>query len=435
VSSSKAKSRPKAVDLFSGAGGMSLGFEQAGFDIVAAVELDPVNAATHEYNFPLCPVICDDVTNVSAQQILNSANLKAGQVDVVFGGPPCQGFSIIGKRSSVDPRNKGLVHFHRLIHDLRPRYFVLENVPGLASLGRHLERFLARCRKSGYETVEPFQVLDAAAYGVPQQRKRLFVYGFLKGLPPPKYPRPTHHSRARAVQEQGCTANGLPLGPSVLDAIGDLPDVEKIKALRSSDVVEYALTGGSKYARTLRGEVADAANFGYAREFDRSVITCSQRVEHSATCRVRFQQTPHGGTEPHSRLVKLSPDGVSHTLRAGTLPDRGSFMAPRPIHPTSPRCVTVREAARLHSYPDWFRFHVTKWHGFRQIGNSVPPLLGRAVAGSVLKALGRRASMPTSVLTVGNAWKISVAFSKSAVGILAKHTHQTSRATAALKRQ
>jgi len=101
----------------------------------------------------------------------------------------------------------------------------------------------------------------------------------------------------------------------------------------------------------------------------------------------RFGKTPLGETEPISRFHKLDPDGICNTLRAGTASDHGAFTSPRPIHPVSPRCITVREAARLHSYPDWFRFHVTKWHGFRQIGNSVPPLLAQAVASKLVEQL------------------------------------------------
>jgi DNA (cytosine-5)-methyltransferase 1 len=415
------------VDLFSGAGGMSLSFEQAGFNVVAAVELDPVNAATHEYNFPFCPVICADATEVSGDQILRAANLKPGELDVVFGGPPCQGFSIIGKRASQDPRNRGLIHFHRLLNELQPRYFVLENVPGLASLGNHLEKFLEKCRGSGYEIVEP-RVLDAASFGVPQQRKRLFLFGFRKGLRSPKYPDPTHRSRGfRQAIENG--VNGLPLGPSVADAIGDLPDVEKISKLVESDTTRRKLNRGSEYARVLRGELHDPGDFGFARDYDRGLLTCSQRVRHSDACRERFKNTPPGAVEPHSRLVRLSPDGVAPTLRAGTLPDRGSFMSPRPIHPTSPRCITVREAARLHSFPDWFRFHNTKWHGLRQIGNSVCPLLGRAVAATVMVALGRRPIRPSAVIPIGNDWKLSIAFSKASVGIKGRMKTKKSRRT------
>jgi DNA (cytosine-5)-methyltransferase 1 len=111
--------------------------------------------------------------------------------------------------------------------------------------------------------------------------------------------------------------------------------------------------------------------------------------------------TPAGSTEPISRFLKLDPDGVCNTLRAGTDSARGAFTSPRPIHPHYPRVITVREAARLHSYPDWFRFHATKWHGFRQIGNSVPPLLGRAVAAQIVAALGIEPSRPVDALPLG----------------------------------
>ena len=117
-------------------------------------------------------------------------------------------------------------------------------------------------------------------------------------------------------------------------------------------------------------------------------IASSMRTVHSALSRRRFEETPQGEVESVSRFLKLDPNGVCNTLRAGTASDRGAFTSPRPIHPFSPRCITVREAARLHSYPDWFRFHVTKWHGFRQVGNSVPPLLGEAVASKIIEHLG-----------------------------------------------
>jgi DNA (cytosine-5)-methyltransferase 1 len=112
------------------------------------------------------------------------------------------------------------------------------------------------------------------------------------------------------------------------------------------------------------------------------------RTVHTALSKKRFKATAPGATEEISRFLKLDPEGVCNTLRAGTASDHGAFTSPRPTHPFSPRCITVREAARLHSYPDWFRFHVTKWHGFRQVGNSVPPLLGKAVASEIGRQIG-----------------------------------------------
>src|SRR5207244_3649928 len=120
-------------------------------------------------------------------------------------------------------------------------------------------------------------------------------------------------------------------------------------------------------------------------------------TSHTPLSQKRFQATAAGETEPVSRFLKLDPMGVCNTLRAGTGSDRGAFTSPRPIHPHSPRCITVREAARLHSYPDWFRFHATKWHGFRQVGNSVPPLLARAVAAELVRAMGIEAKHPTEM--------------------------------------
>jgi DNA (cytosine-5)-methyltransferase 1 len=130
-------------------------------------------------------------------------------------------------------------------------------------------------------------------------------------------------------------------------------------------------------------------------------LTSSLRTEHTKLSSQRFTQTPPGKVEPVSRFHKLAPHGLCNTLRACTDSARGAFTSPRPIHYRFPRVITVREAARLHSYPDWFRFHATKWHGFREIGNSVPPLLGRAVAGEIMKALGCIANKPEQPLLPG----------------------------------
>ncbi|MCB1089134.1 MAG: DNA cytosine methyltransferase, partial [Verrucomicrobiae bacterium] len=120
----------------------------------------------------------------------------------------------------------------------------------------------------------------------------------------------------------------------------------------------------------------------------RAVLTSSARTEHSSISKRRFLETEPGSVEPISRFFKLDPEGVSNTLRAGTDAARGAFTSPRPVHYRHPRCVTVREMARLHGFPDWFRFHRTKWHGARQIGNAVPPPLARSVAGAIIEALG-----------------------------------------------
>lgn len=136
--------------------------------------------------------------------------------------------------------------------------------------------------------------------------------------------------------------------------------------------------------------------------WDRKLLTSSMRTDHTAISQRRFADTKHGKVEPISRFHKLDPAGQCNTLHAGTGSDKGAFTSPRAIHPFSPRCITVRDAARLRSYPDWFRLHATKWHGSRQIGNSVPPLLGRAVASSLIAAMQIAPQKPTAILPLGS---------------------------------
>ncbi|MAO91643.1 MAG: DNA (cytosine-5-)-methyltransferase [Rhodospirillaceae bacterium] len=376
--------RPKAVDLFAGAGGMSLGFEQAGYDIVAAVEIDPIHAATHKFNFPECAILPKSVSDVSGNEILRAADLSVGDVDLVFGGAPCQGFSLIGQRAMDDPRNRLVKDFVRLVAELGATYFVFENVKGL-TLGKHrqfLDELISEFGDAGYSVRQPWKVLNSYNYGVPQDRFRLFLIGARFGVPLPEYPVPT----TRSLKENSIH---LPLVPNCWDALSDLEDADQFQELLDSDSVRLRSSRPiSEYARELRCLSNDAWHFGHVREWDPNKLTSSARTIHTEISRGRFARTEPGTVEPISRFYKLSKSGVSNTLRAGTDSARGAFTSPRPIHYEYNRCVTVREMARLHGYPDWFRFHFTKWHGARQIGNSVPPPLARAVAREVLKASG-----------------------------------------------
>ena len=380
--------RPIAVDLFAGAGGLSLGFEQAGFDVAAAVDIDPVHCATHEFNFPYSKAICASVVNLSGAELRMNAGIGDHDIDVVCGGAPCQGFSLMGKRALDDPRNQLVFHFVRLVRELQPQHFVFENVKGL-TLGAH-RRFLTELidalEDSGYTVRREFEVLNAADFGVPQDRRRLFLLGARKGLTLPAYP--------VSVAAGGST--------TVADAIADLPDADEFEPLWHCDEVAVKFSTHSSYARRLRGLEVDPGNHGHPRVFDVHLLTSSRRTAHTVLSQERFLSTAAGKTEPISRFRKLDPAGLCNTLRAGTDSARGAFTSPRPIHPRHPRVITVREAARLHSYPDWFRFHTTKWHGFRQIGNSVPPLLARAVAAEVLKSLGCTPIRPSSSLKLGD---------------------------------
>lgn len=390
--------RPTGVDLFAGAGGLSLGFEQAGFDVVAAVEYDPVHAATHHFNFPQTAILPRSVVGLRAQEIRAVSGTEDREIDVVFGGPPCQGFSLIGQRAFDDPRNRLVEEYLRLVVDLEAKYFVFENVKGL-TVGEHqrfLEELVEEFKRSGYNVRLPWRILNARNYNVPQDRERLFILGAKRGLRLPEYPAPLSGDERSLFEE-------IRPVPTCEEALADLPDVERFDELKDSDsVLLERWKASSTYAKELHCETIKAWHYGYPRKWNPLELTSSMRTDHTDISRRRFAETPEGDVEPISRFFKLSAKGVCNTLRAGTDSARGAFTSPRPIHYKAPRCITVREMARLHGYPDWFRFNRTKWHGARQVGNSVAPPLARCVAKSIMTALGIKPSRPRRTISLGD---------------------------------
>ena len=405
--------RPVAIDLFAGAGGFSLGIEQAGFDVAVAVEQDPVHAAVYAFNFPHSRILCADITTLSSQEILDAVDVwvsENGQqsgnkryrvsttpIDLVFGGPPCQGFSLIGKGLPDDVRNNLVFEFCRLVKELQPRYFVMENVPGLcqSKYSHLLKRLMSDFKAAGYEITEPVQVLDAANFGVPQKRQRLFLLGSQVGAARLAYPEPELQSKSQYL--------------TVREAIADLPNLDDFIELDNTDCTQltpaqlYQMQASATiYVKKLRDLSPDPNNFAYSRWWNPQLLTSSIQTQHTETSIERFKKTPLGKLEPISRLRRLDWGKPCYTLRAGTGYDRGSYTSPRPIHPEYPRVISVREAARLHSFPDWFRFHTTKWHGFREVGNAVPPLLARALGRQIIAALEIEPSIPPTSLELGD---------------------------------
>lgn len=433
------KTRPLAIDLFAGAGGLTLGFEQAGFDVLASVEYDAVHAAIHEFNFPQTETVCADVSRISGEGLMEAARQgfdrhgRKGvmrEIDVIFGGPPCQGFSFIGKRLLDDHRNQLVFHFLRLIDEVRPKYFVMENVPGMLAGGHSgiLQALIREFGDIGYKVVGPVQVLNAADHGVPQDRRRLFLLGARTDQPLPHYPTRTFDRSPKNSKGLLRALNfslplpSLPKGPTVLQAIGDLPDLDSFDQLWETDEVRLTVTqlrrmtrASSTYAALLRENGADPGDLSQPRVWDPALLTSSTRTEHTAVSIARFSATEPGETEPISRFYRLDPHGLCNTLRAGTGSERGAYTSPRPIHPMLPRVISVREAARLHSFPDWFRLHRTKWHGFRQVGNSVPPRLARAVAREIVAALGAKPSRENRVIELGDPRLLSYRMSEGAL--------------------
>ena len=362
-------------------------------------------------------MLCADASKLTPERLEAAAREGArrhgfmdwsGEIDAIVGGPPCQGFSTIGKRLVDDKRNRLVFDFYRLVSALRPRYFVMENVPGMASGGHSaiLGTFIREFQRVGYE-VEA-KVMSAADFGVPQARRRLIVLGTRRDQISALHPEPlfspvpkTPGSKTPGQRPDAIT------GPTVWDAIGDLPDLDRFAALTATDEVRLPRRTlgamdrkASDYALAMRGR--DRQDLSHPRLWDRSLLTSSARTAHTSTSVERFASTPPGDTEPVSRFYRLHPAGLCNTLRAGTGSERGAFTSPRPIHPKLPRVISVREAARLHSIPDWFRLHATKWHGFRQIGNAVAPRMGRAMAEAIVDALQVTPSLPRKEVTLGD---------------------------------
>lgn len=382
------QSRPKAVEFFCGAGGMSLGMEQAGFDVVLAADVDGHHAAVHKRNFPDHATLCTSVVDLTAERIYDAIGGKL-ELDLVCGGPPCQGFSNMGLRDVKDPRNSLVDHYARLVAELQPKCFVMENVPGMAS-GKTkpvLDAVVKFLEEAGYRITKPVQVLDASLFGVPQKRKRLFLLGARKDL-------------GITLSYPTGPCRGQPPRPTVWEAIGDLPSIEGQEALFQSDETNFDKPPESEYAKVARGLVADPSDFSHPREWARTRCTGCLRIKHVEKAVELYRSTAPGSVVPGHKLPRLHPDGLCTTLRAGSDSTHGSHTAPRPVHPTQPRCITAREAARLHGFPDWFAFYPTKWHAYRQIGNAVCPPVARAIGQEILGALGVTPAKPSEPVVV-----------------------------------
>jgi DNA (cytosine-5)-methyltransferase 1 len=293
---------PTALDLFCGVGGLSLGLVQSGFRLIGAVDIDQGSLQSHSDNFPGVPTHQCDLFFTSGNDIRSALGIRRTAIDLLAGGPPCQGFSAGGIQAKRDPRNHGVLAFARLVSELRPRYFLMENVRGLlfrqhAPLRGQFTRLL---REAGYE-VRPFHLLNAADFGVPQRRVRAFVLGSQSPLSPPEYP------------------STLPIPrPTVRDAISDLAVLDKEGHAADVDEFRGRLGEPSSYARRLRTSVAGRR---------RRTLTGCLRTLHAAEVVQRFRATLPGDQEPISRFFRLCWDGISPTIRAGTGPEHGSYTA------------------------------------------------------------------------------------------------------------
>ncbi len=392
--------RPIAIDLFSGCGGMSLGLEAAGFDIAASVELDPIHSLVHHFNFPHTVTICQDIQNVKSDELMEKLINKItsqgfnGEIDLIAGGPPCQGFSYIGKRQLDDPRNSLVFEYVRIIQEINPKYFIFENVPGIGS-GKHkqfLEELIYEFETIGYTLAKPIEILDVAVFGAPQKRKRLILIGSRNDVTKADYP-PATHSLETTTNKDNNKLKLTYLNPNTTaDAISDLAIIPPF--IGTDKGIEAAQLDYSGFRNNFSLAPSGEYKFCHIRQTEVSYLSPQKKLiwghlgsQHTGKTKARFSATQPGSVDKISRFFKLSPSGLCNTLRAGTGSDKGAYTAPRPIHYAQPRCITVREAARLHGFPDWFQFHRTIWHGFREIGNAVVPLLAKALGREIIKCL------------------------------------------------
>jgi DNA (cytosine-5)-methyltransferase 1 len=337
------------LDLFCGAGGLSLGFIEAGWNCVGALDSWEDAAETYNQNFPKHDIHRGDVATFSAKRL----GLKRGEVDFIIGGPPCQGFSTVGKRVRNDPRNSLVSHFARLVDEIAPTGFLIENVVGLRDMS-FVDDVRELFEQFGYRT--EVAVLRAADYGIPQLRHRIFFIGRKDGRLF-RFPQPTHKSRGYVT---------------VWDAIGDLPELSAGESAQSYD--SRALTAYQRKMRLgsklLQGHDASA--------HPRSLVQAISFIPDGGNRRsIPDRYQPRSGFHnSYSRLHSRSP-AVAVTQ------NMGKPSGTRCIHPFQDRGLTAREGARLQGFPDRFHFIGGSTSQRLQIANAVSPILARVLAESL----------------------------------------------------
>ena len=359
------RSAPKIIDLFCGAGGLSLGAARAGFNIRGAIDSDPRAIGIHAKNFPATAHATVDIAEITAPSLRRLVGLQRTAVTGIIGGPPCQGFSSIGRRDRDDARNLLFAHFFRIVDAVRPHFFLAENVPGILQKDHAnlVEAALAKVARN-YVILDPIRVC-AADYGAPTTRTRVFFIGYLpdrikklscQSFDPPEDVNPVLVKDAL----EGLTVHVDPHGQT------------EAEGWRKSEC-----NGVGYFASRLQGCIPQGVGDETAlvRLATEGLSSGTLGTVHSREVTQRFAGLRHGELDRVSKAQRLDPDGYCPTIRAGTGPDRGSYQAVRPIHPSAPRVITPREASRLQGFPDWFIFSPTKWHSFRQIGNSVSPIV------------------------------------------------------------
>jgi DNA (cytosine-5)-methyltransferase 1 len=366
---------PDVIDLFSGVGGLSLGAVRAGFALRCAIEIDPHAVALHKINFPHTTHFAKSVSLIG-KELLSDLSLKQNDLYGVIGGAPCQGFSMIGKQKVNDARNNLFCEFFRLVSELRPRFFMSENVPGIMN-----EKF-SSIREKAFSFVEtkytllPPMKLRAHLFGAPTTRERVFFIGYLPNEIAALDEKYFHPSNITPVKVRDALV-GLPL---FIDPLWQREEQGWRKAY-SPDHKEFAMRTSGKIPHGVGNPEA------IKRLKKHQIVSGCLGTVHSKEVLQRYARIKQGERDSISKSSRLVNDGFCPTIRAGTGREHGSFQAVRPLHPIENRVITPREAARLQGFPDWFQFSPAKWHSFRQIGNSVSPILAEHILSVLFRAV------------------------------------------------
>lgn len=381
------------IDLFAGAGGLSCGLEQAGFKPVLANELVEQYAHTYQINHPETKVVVGDVRQVDEKK-LHELVKEYKEIDLIAGGPPCQGFSVNAPiRSLDDPRNHLFKEYLRIVNEIRPKAVIIENVPGIISLGKGtiVEQIYEILNGMGYKV--DHKILFAGHYGVPQMRFRTVFIAIRDRREAIVFPEPEYYATAVANFGGSKTLcyNLTPMDELVLksrttvwDAIGDLPE---IVGGAGDGVYEYPQSPETEYQRYVRKNSKKITSHFCAKLSAINIERLKYIPQGGSWRDIPFELLPEGlkrarRSDHTKRYGRLNPNDLCSTIMTKCDPHWGSF-----FHPTQARVLSVREAARIQSFPDEYVFTGNMTQQYEQVGNAVPPLLGKAVGEAILKMI------------------------------------------------
>ena len=385
----------KLLDLFSGAGGLSSGLEMAGFQPIGAIEINPQYAETYKLNHGLTDVFVGDVKAITKSDLRKRLGVASGEVSLVAGGPPCQGFSINAPiRSLDDQRNHLFKDFMNVVMELKPRAVLIENVPGMVSLGQGtvVQQIYKELESYGY--CVNHKILFSGHYGVPQIRYRMFFVGILGSSEKFEFPEPEFKANGVANftgAKELCINLGplfeinLKKGTTVWDAISDIPEIE---IPPGNSTYEYKTPPANEYQSVLRKNSISITNHHCAKLGNINLERLKYIPQGGSWRDIPFDLLPNGlkrakRSDHTKRYGRLHPDGMCSTILTKCDPHWGSF-----FHPFQDRVISVREAGRIQSFPDHYVFTGSVTQQYEQVGNAVPPLMAKAIGKKIMSELG-----------------------------------------------